>query len=216
MNEIAHLSGATALANMKQFCKESFNNRLSSDPTKNFYCFYFFSEAVYKSPDMKRYSGYGYAFADLIRSEKLGDLIETEEVVNVAFHPDHSNKMWVWTPNPAEVYKWYVKNCPEDHTSKVSTIMDDALKGIDLGDILKGIPDIPLENVVMEAAVAFPKPKRKRAPRVKKANPFGIVKVGEPPLEKLALVQDMMDIAIEENQRFLDMEYFGNYEDTPF
>ncbi len=216
MNEIASLSGATPLANMKQFCKDTLNNRLSSDPIKSFYCFYFFSEAVYKSAEMSRYSGYGYAFANLIRKEGLGALIETEEVVNVAFHPDHSNKMWVWTPNPVEVYKWYVKNYPEDFAAKKSSPLDDALKGLDLSDILATIPAVPLENVVVEAAVVVPKPKRKWAPRIKKPNPFGVVKVGEPPLEKLALVQDMMDIAIEENQRFLDMEYFGNYEETPF
>lgn len=176
IQEIANLSQNTALQNMKTFCKKAYAYKYNLDPTKNLYCFYFFSEAVYP----KDQSGYGYQFAALIRKNNLGNLVETDEVLNVTFHPDHSNKMWVWSPHPVNLYTWYKDNCPEDFKVAPS-LMDDALKHVDLSTLGFGTPTIPnekvavptvnLDNVEVEAAIITPykvnldmvKAKRKKA-----------------------------------------------------
>lgn len=56
---------------------------------------------------------YGENFAKLIKEEKFGDVWASEPRLNKAYHPDHSNKMWVWTPDRDALFCWY-----NDHKAK--------------------------------------------------------------------------------------------------
>jgi hypothetical protein len=78
------------------------------------YSFYIFSAAVDHdgSPLHGSERAYGHNFAQFIRDNELGKVWETDHVANEAFHPDHSNKLWMWAPDEKALYKWREANVP--------------------------------------------------------------------------------------------------------
>ena len=66
------------------------------------YSFYLFTAACDDGS-----SPYGDDFADLILQEGLGEVIASGKVVNRAFHADHSNQVWIWTPNVEALRAWW-------------------------------------------------------------------------------------------------------------
>lgn len=89
------------------------------------YSFYLFTAAV-ETPSTPKilprnnyyyppvYRPYGSDFAEFIRTNKLGEVIESPKVVNKAFHSNHSNQVWVWTPNRDALKQWWDKEKAKD------------------------------------------------------------------------------------------------------
>ncbi len=99
---------------MEQFCdSQLINGNTYRHGEKSIYkaaicSHYLFSAGILAGEGKKNY---GEKFADFIRKNDLGTLIETEAVTNDAWHPDHAGKVWVWTPNYTKLLAWYTKNC---------------------------------------------------------------------------------------------------------
>lgn len=79
-----------------------------------FYSFYVFSAAVPTEEKgvvygQKNPTPYGDLFCAYLRENNLGEVVETPAKVNVAFHPAHSNKVWVWAPDHDAVKAWWNK-----------------------------------------------------------------------------------------------------------
>jgi hypothetical protein len=54
---------------------------------------------------------YGYHFADYIRNQKLGLVVESAKLApNPNYPRGHMIKTWIWTPDPAALWKWWKKN----------------------------------------------------------------------------------------------------------
>jgi hypothetical protein len=95
------------------FCKQnidkkpSFKNQGICRPN-SLYGYYIFSSPVENDgtkyyPDLVN----GEDFAKFLIKHKLGDVWEGPTRPNEVFHPDHSNKLWVWNPNKAAVKAWW-------------------------------------------------------------------------------------------------------------
>lgn len=52
-------------------------------------------------------SHYGKDFADFIKANKLGTVWESPALVNVAFHPDHANQVYIFMPDATACREWY-------------------------------------------------------------------------------------------------------------
>jgi hypothetical protein len=101
---------------MKAFCKLTLPGltKFGGTPHQSghtLYSFYVFSAALdYYGEGLYGGRNYGEEFAAYIRANNLGKVIETDNVPNVAFHPDHCNKLWIWTPDETALYKWRADN----------------------------------------------------------------------------------------------------------
>ena len=113
VQEIVSLASAGgAKQALEKICKDAFQSRVRyhaiAGQLNKLYTFYWFSQPVYKHSPYK----YGFDFAELLRKEGLGEVLETKPSKNAAFHPDHSNVMWIWAPDQQAVAKWWKENQP--------------------------------------------------------------------------------------------------------
>lgn len=106
---------------MDQFCKLQLAQRVRFGGgvglPDQIYSFYMFTAAVWTPEQKKKYKedwgyyydrgDYGDSFAAFIKENDLGSVWESDLVVNEAFHPDHGNKVWIWTPNLKNLRKWW-------------------------------------------------------------------------------------------------------------
>lgn len=76
------------------------------------FSFYLFTAAVGPS-----YRPYGQEFHDFIIENKLGDVWASPLRPNKAWHPDHSNQVWVWMPDKDAIKKWWAENDPTKVTA---------------------------------------------------------------------------------------------------
>jgi len=100
---------------MISFCKSNLGRPVVwkvVDPSGNdkgangaLYSFYYFSSAIYKSK-----VSYGEQFADFILKNKLGKLVTTPALTNLAYHPDHANQIWIWMPDVPALNAWWKEN----------------------------------------------------------------------------------------------------------
>ena len=121
---------------MEAFCKSELNEpetfvgwRLQP---KTLYSFYMFSSGVPKpdgtSKDAKEYcengggfkplGNYGTDFANFIVKNDLGVVTASNVVVNKAFHKDHANQVWLWSPDRETLMKWYQSRKTADELVK--------------------------------------------------------------------------------------------------
>ena len=77
------------------------------------YSFYFFTAAVYRKG-----TGYGVQFAEFIKENKLGEVITTPVMTNMAFHTDHGNQVWIWMPDVKALTKWWTENKPKKDSNE--------------------------------------------------------------------------------------------------
>lgn len=103
---------------MVAFCKANINGgrpkfgSFSAAPD-SVYSFYLFTAAVWHSKtkldqyNVQYYRPYGAEFAKFIEDNDLGKVVASSIEVNQAFHKDHSNQVWIWTPNKANLKKWW-------------------------------------------------------------------------------------------------------------
>ena len=117
VQEICGLSfyGKDAERAMLEFCKlniaaENTHHRYGSCYYAGYrlFCFYLFTAAS----EEQGYAKYGTAFADYIKEHQLGDVVGTPKTVNRAFHPDHSNQAWLWTPDEDALRAWWDEHKP--------------------------------------------------------------------------------------------------------
>lgn len=86
------------------------------------YAFYTFSGVVKCGPTERngnadvRNLNYGPKFAEFIKLNKLGNVVETPAKSNRANHPKHHVKLWIWCPNEAGLKRWYKANGPKNKT----------------------------------------------------------------------------------------------------
>lgn len=72
-------------------------------PDGTMFSFYVFSVPVMKG----EMTNAGDALAKFINGNGLGEVIETPAMTNKAYHPDHANKVYVWTVDHKAVAAWY-------------------------------------------------------------------------------------------------------------
>jgi hypothetical protein len=112
---------------MKKFCELNFKQRLAfrSQPASmgTVYAFYVFTAAVYKKfpkndyrSSNRYYRRYGHEFAQFIKENKLGKIWTSAAIWNVAFHPDHKNKVWIWSPDVVALKAWWEAHKPAEKT----------------------------------------------------------------------------------------------------
>lgn len=101
----------TALDAMVSFCKVHWRpaSRFASGGKvaayrNHLYSFYIFS-GVTSSKDGDDH--YAHRFKEFIREFGLGEVIYTKAKVNGAFHPEHGNQFYIWSPDEGAVSKWY-------------------------------------------------------------------------------------------------------------
>lgn len=103
---------------MISFCKANLGRPVVwkiVDPSGNdkgangaLFTFYYFSSPVYREVVY-----YGEQFAKFIETEKLGKLVTTPALANKAYHPDHSNQVWIWMPDVKALTDWWKANQPK-------------------------------------------------------------------------------------------------------
>lgn len=129
VQEIHNLSlDPSAEASMVSFCKQNLGTKrvkFQGDPAfaGTIYSFYIFTAAVYDTHhipynDYRMYQPYGKEFAEFIRKNKLGNVIEAPALTNDAFHPDHKNQVWVWMPNLENLRAWWEAYQEEHPTNR--------------------------------------------------------------------------------------------------
>lgn len=65
---------------------------------------------------------YGEHFAAYLVNQKLGSVSQAAKVAkNPNYDRGHSIKMWIWTPDPKAVWKWWKENGGEDAKQKIQT-----------------------------------------------------------------------------------------------
>lgn len=112
---------------MKAFCTPLFEKGTGNWGyyAKTVYTFYIFTAAVYSKEDRDKYvkqhpgyahsyNLYGHNFAKFIRAKKLGKVWTSAALVNVAFHPDHKVKVWLWSPDKVALKAWWEQNKPAE------------------------------------------------------------------------------------------------------
>ena len=110
VEEICGLSGySTPGAAMKEFCRLNLRKKpkyhnFEFDNPGQLYCFYLFTASLdaYQGP-------YGDKFAKLINEEGLGKVVAAVPTVNKAFHPEHKNQAWLWSPDAPALEVWFDK-----------------------------------------------------------------------------------------------------------
>lgn len=114
IQEIVNLKhGKDAKSNMFSFCQQNllpgickFFSARNGDLApltahgENIFCFYLFTANV-------EYATYGQDFAKFITDHKLGKLITTEALPNVAYHGGGKCQAWIWTPDAKALRAWY-------------------------------------------------------------------------------------------------------------
>jgi hypothetical protein len=107
---------------MRTFCRTNIKKGVryhsSKANTDTLYSFYVFTAAV----DDGHSQPYGDNFAALIREAGLGDVWESPEVVNRAYHKDHKNKVWVWMPDREKIMSWWEENDPASEKCKAEAL----------------------------------------------------------------------------------------------
>lgn len=108
VQEITGLRGhSEARYAMQDFCRQNLKSRVmfggAIGAIDTLYSFYLFTAANYDKP-------YGTNFATFIKDHNLGVVWGSEKVVNTAFHPDHSNQVWIWTPDVPALRAWWDAN----------------------------------------------------------------------------------------------------------
>lgn len=69
----------------------------------------FFTQADQTGENHRK--NYGYHFADYIRNQKLGVVVEAAKLApNPNYPRGHQIKIWIWTPDPKALWKWWKKN----------------------------------------------------------------------------------------------------------
>lgn len=109
IQEIDGLSDqGSAKQSMMAFCKLNLTSgvRFGGAPGDHgtIYSFYLFTAAL------GGYAGkskYGENFEKLIRANKLGEVWASPKRVNLAFHDDHQNQVWIWMPDVVALRKWW-------------------------------------------------------------------------------------------------------------
>lgn len=118
LNEIHNLStyGKKADKAMLAFCENQLesNNKFNTEVAyvKDAVCTHYFFSAAVRPEEIGKNGkvsadNYGEAFAKFIRDNDFGNVVETKPVINAAWHPDRSSKVWVWTPNITTLRTWY-------------------------------------------------------------------------------------------------------------
>lgn len=103
--EISGVSFETPTQTIEGVCKDALTTGHYGDaPNGKLYNFYIFSAAI--TVGGKRY---GDNLANFIKDNGLGDILETPAMENVKFHPQRSNKVYVWIVDQKAVQKWYTK-----------------------------------------------------------------------------------------------------------
>lgn len=113
VREIANLSGhPSALDAMKAFCKQIWDPAYNGNPTSKLHGHFIFTGVVKHTDGSKitRDGKYGPEFAAYIKKHSLGDVVESKAASNRVNHPSHLVKVWVWSPHPVNLKKWYAKN----------------------------------------------------------------------------------------------------------
>lgn len=109
---------------MAKFCQSQIdigvNFYAGSTHKGKLYNNYLFTAAVYpvattknrgtRLVDRDMWYPYGHWFADFIRANKLGTIVESSSRVNTAFHPDHEVKVWVWETDHQAILAWWKQN----------------------------------------------------------------------------------------------------------
>ena len=119
-SEITGLSSHTTPKDaMITFCRANLNQAESrvmyhtAPSTQNrLYSFYLFSAAIATPTRKDTYlsnigDDYGSKFAKFILENKLGEIVESPLRPNMAFHEDHSNKIWIWATDQGMIEKWW-------------------------------------------------------------------------------------------------------------
>lgn len=98
-----------SLAAMKEFCR--LHDYSAGGSLCGLYAFYIFTGVV--KTDDKEPVGYGEAFEEFIRKNKLGTICRSVARVNRVNHPNHYVKVWVWAPSKDNLQAWWNKHKPE-------------------------------------------------------------------------------------------------------
>lgn len=117
IQEICGISShASAKSAMIKFCQINLAVPVSyygsQAPTQTLFSFYLFTSAC---RDTVADNNYGHLFAEYIRKNDLGEVFESQAIVNIAFHDDHANQVFIWTPYLDGVVAWWDKNNPKKH-----------------------------------------------------------------------------------------------------
>lgn len=112
IQEIDGLKGhADAKEAMLAFCKQNFGTgvlfKSQAAYSNSVYSFYLFSASLESGQ-----KPYGKEFEEFIKENELGTVWASPKRVNHAFHPDHSNQVWVWMPDVTKLKAWWEKNKP--------------------------------------------------------------------------------------------------------
>lgn len=103
----------TAKEAMTSFCQQALLQRPkfgnSIGVIDEIFSFYLFTAAI-GSGYYDR--SYGQDFYDFIVANKLGDVYQSARRPNKAWHPDHENQVYIWTPDHAAIKAWWVLNDP--------------------------------------------------------------------------------------------------------
>jgi hypothetical protein len=118
IQEISSLSShPSSLDAMVDFCQQNLINYGSVKygstiaMRDTIYSFYLFTCAVSKDGGPYFYEGFNYGpnFARFIKENDLGSVLESEVKVNEAYHSDHANQVFIWSPNLKALRAWWDK-----------------------------------------------------------------------------------------------------------
>jgi len=104
-------------AHLLSACNQMFPNQIMygrGDLGNEIYSHYIFHGVVkYREgslPDHRYSDTAGTSLARFIRMKKLGKVVGSQPEWNRVNHKDHMVRVWVWTPNPDALKKWFAKN----------------------------------------------------------------------------------------------------------
>lgn len=105
--------GYTAEQVMADFCKnnlDKFNpwrGLESAAKSKTLCTFYLFTAEINAKDHVLPY---GTRLSKFIRDNDLGEVISTKSMISRVYHPDHSVRAWIWSPNVAALTSWWKTN----------------------------------------------------------------------------------------------------------
>jgi hypothetical protein len=130
VKEITNLSShSTAKEAMASFCQLNLRKKPKYcgqewNSKGQLYCFYLFTSGG------SSYRGdYGGNFAAYIKKHKLGYVTASPPVQNLAFHPEHANQAWLWSPDVKALEKWWDERKPAGEGSEGGKIVRDSVLG---------------------------------------------------------------------------------------
>jgi hypothetical protein len=89
---------------ISEVCRDAILTQHYGDPANGvLFSFYIFSAAI------KGGAKYGDSLAEFIKLNGLGSVVETPEMINLKFHSQHSNKVYVWVVDHKATAEWYKK-----------------------------------------------------------------------------------------------------------